>query len=348
MAKKKKEKQKYYQEKNYTYYQKKFEVWNAGDRRALNESTGRMKKIPAKIKFEQCYDKNSNKRKQLPRFFFVSITGEVLSFRDQSVDYPTLIEPGIWWTNGRPYLEINESKRKSRGRKSLSLYNLTALVFGSPVFGKVAKTAISQKGYMAIGTTATDVAGHHIIPYIDEGSPLNTDPKNIILTSNAIHKNLLDAKIPEIDAPEKEHKEFMKKMSTILSTEIDEENVLISGGSKLNADGEIINDGKTSISYLNSNSNIVFFWGYELLPQKLKAKYGPDFWKEIKAKILEQDSPIIIFLQELNHLIIATRPTNEHLATIYHCEKFLEKAGDTTYLLIKQLREKYVIAEKIE
>ena len=84
------------------------------------------------------------------------------------------------------------------------------------------------------------------------------------------------------------------------------------------------------------------------MPQKLKAKYGPDFWKEIKAKILEQDSPIIIFLQELNHLIIATRPTNEHLATIYHCEKFLEKAGDPTYLLIKQLREKYVIAEKIE
>lgn len=344
----KKKQGKYYNEKDYTYYKAKFEVWNAGDRRALNEATGRMKKISEKLKFEQCYDKNSDKRKQLPRYFFVAVTGEVLSFRDQSVDYPTLIDPGVWWTNGRPYLEINESKKKSRGRKSLSLYNLTALVFGSPVFGKVAKTALSEKGYMAIGTAATDVAGHHIIPYIDEGSPLNTDPKNIILTSNAIHKNLLDAKIPGIDAPEKDHKKFMKKISTILSTEIDEENVLISGSSKINSAGEIINDGKTAISYLEPNNDIVFFWGYNLLPKEIRKKYGADFWKEIRTKVLEQDSPILIFLQELNHLIIAAKPTNEHLATIYHCEKFLEKAGDPTFLLIKQLREKHVITETSE
>lgn len=291
-------------EKQAKYYFTKFKAWENGERRVNNQETKRTKKLPKSIKFVQCYDKSVPARKHLPRYLFLAPTGEVLSFQDTKAEYPTLKKFEYYPGTTRPKVYISPRKRPTRGKKDIPLYDLTAIVFGSTVFGKTAKKALEEKDYMAFGQGELDLQGHHIDKYSDEKTLAeNVDPKNMQIVTNKLHHSILESSVPNINADPEEHEKFIDKLLSELENELDpNEGAIFFGGEK------------ASINYLDVEKEWLVI-GLNLLPENTDmSKVIPKIKKmEENAKLM--NGPTVAEIIK-NHYIIVTRPTPEDINAI--------------------------------
>lgn len=294
----------YGSEKQAKYYLAKFKVWENGERRVNNQETKRTKKLPKSIKFVQCYDKSVPARKHLPRYLFLAPTGEVLSFQDTKAEYPTLKKLECYPGTTRPKVYIAPRKRPTRGKKDIPLYDLTAIVFGSTVFGKTAKKALEEKDYMAFGQRELDLQGHHIEKYSDEKTLAeNVDPQNIQIVTNKLHHSILESTVPSINADPKEHENFIEKLLSELENELDpNEGAIFTGGQK------------ASIKYLDENKEWLVI-GLQFLPENINMSNVIQKIKKMQENAERMKSPMATEIIE-NHYIVVTHPTPEDINAI--------------------------------
>ena len=305
----------YGSEKQAKYYLAKFKVWENGERRVNNQETKRTKKLPKSIKFVQCYDKSVPARKHLPRYLFLAPTGEVLSFQDTKAEYPTLKKLECYPGTTRPKVRIAPRKRPTRGKKDIPLYDLTAIVFGSTVFGKTAKKALEEKDYMAFGQGELDLQGHHIEKYSDEKTLAeNVDPQNIQIVTNRLHHSILEAPVPDINASTEEHEKFIDKLLSELENELDpNEGAIFLTGSMLTSDG-LINSQKASINYLDAEKEWLVI-GLNLLPENTDISKIMQNVKKMKENAELMKQPMVAEVIK-DHYVVVAHPTPEDINAI--------------------------------
>ena len=114
--------------------------------------------------YRQCYKKGDRVREQLPRYWFISKTGFLISVRNQNE--PKWVSPNL--NQYRPQFKI------SKGNKPITTYVLTALVWDGFI-SEDAKKILNQKGLKSIGRFEREhglhiakVQGHHTKGYLQE------------------------------------------------------------------------------------------------------------------------------------------------------------------------------------
>ena len=138
--------------------------------------------------FRQCYKKGDKVREQLPRYWFLSKEGFLISVRNP--DAPKWVSPNL--NAKRPLFKISKYK------KNITVYTLVSLVWDS-YRTKNAQTILNEKGLRGVGRLELDKCGrhvwkvqaHHIKNYIQGGSLedyiANNDPENLQLVTVREH-----------------------------------------------------------------------------------------------------------------------------------------------------------------
>lgn len=140
--------------------------------------------------YRPCYERGNKAREQLPKYWFVSKEGFVISFHNTKK--PVFITPYL--QSYRP--EFNTIKRG----KKITSYSLVALVWGS-FRSESAQRLLDTYGIKALGKykkikgrNEPKVHAHHIKPYIHshslESYIQNNNPDNLQLITNRQHREI--------------------------------------------------------------------------------------------------------------------------------------------------------------
>ncbi len=147
--------------------------------------------------YRQCYKKGFKALEQLPKYWYVSREGYLISV--QYKDKPQFIQPNL--DSERPQWIVSNTKKGLR--KNLTTYQLTALVYGSEMLEE-ARELLEKRGIKVLGKDTRDkktqrvreaVQVHHKGEgYIKEPGLenyiKNNDPDKLLITSNKPHKIL--------------------------------------------------------------------------------------------------------------------------------------------------------------
>lgn len=137
--------------------------------------------------FRQCYKKGDTIREQLPRYWFISKEGFLISVRNKKE--PKWIRPNL--DTDRPQFKISKSN------KPITTYTLVSIVWGSDRTANAQKV-MDERGLQCIGRLEKErgqhiakVQGHHIEKYCKEKTLesyiANNDPTNIQLVTVREH-----------------------------------------------------------------------------------------------------------------------------------------------------------------
>lgn len=155
-------------------------------------------------RWKQCYNKDDNVRKDLPKSWFISDkTGNVVSTARGKCKWLIKV------TNNQEH-DIYSYSIGNR-TKTITVYALVGIVFDSPRIGK-AKEKLAKESVYAFGTRENpdNVQAHHIKNFNDYPEMTNSSDNIEFLTvrgHNLVHQ------IPSKDADDDRHTEFMGKLS---------------------------------------------------------------------------------------------------------------------------------------
>lgn len=144
--------------------------------------------------FRQCYAPDFKVRKQLPKYWFISKEGFLVSVKG---DKPKWIKPDL--SSGRPTFKPSPDLKDWVKNKSISTYDLVALAWGSTISDD-AYYLLDTVGAAILGCYEKDerklhkskVQGHHWkIPYIHEMTLenyiKNNNPENVQIVTTKEH-----------------------------------------------------------------------------------------------------------------------------------------------------------------
>lgn len=158
--------------------------------------------------FKQCYA-DTPTRNTFPVYWFTS-KYHLLTFYNGKIKW---IE-GYDRARGTKFHKYKLKKEDGTSTtKNIEFHVLVALVFESEVYGR-AKELLKEYGVYAFGVKSKNTIKancHH------EDNLLNNDPGKLQIISTPVH-TLLDS-IPNLEATEKKHMEFMKRFSKLVEKE---------------------------------------------------------------------------------------------------------------------------------
>lgn len=159
--------------------------------------------------FRQCYDEKDPARKDLPKSWFVSNHGNVIS------TYRGRLE----WLMKDTHVKHRDSYHfYVNGKiKIICDYALVALVFESPRFG-TAEKLLEEESLYAFGNYKDEdnVQTHHIIPK-KKNKELINDPTNLEIMTCRAHK--IAHSIPAEFATPEEKQKFMQRFGEVMDQE---------------------------------------------------------------------------------------------------------------------------------
>lgn len=196
--------------------------------------------------FKQCWA-DTNTRKTLPKYWFISNHGNLISVCH---DDPVWIEGYTDETGTRKCYKyiIHDENNATMQHKNIESHNLVALVFGSEVYGKAAEL-LEQEGVYSFGINnkrKLKAQGHHI-----DGDHTNNEPQNIQIVSNRVHPLLHS--VPDLKNNLKKELQFMQRLADVVSEEEPHKiTILFTGYYWDEKEQQFKNNNKTSIHATSS------------------------------------------------------------------------------------------------
>lgn len=190
-------------------------------------------------KWKQCYKKGDKAREQLPKYWFISDQGNLISVAKGKAYWLKKDE-----SNGRySYHFVIQTDEETSVKKNIELHNLVRIVFGGLSYG-MAEDMLQEQGIFAFGvknSKEVKLNGHHI------GDKADNSPENIELVTTKAH-TIID-KVPKDSDPEK-MKKFLMEFGEMAQTEEPHKISVLLTGQRLDANThEVIADDNVRVLY---------------------------------------------------------------------------------------------------
>ena len=130
--------------------------------------------------FRMAYS-NTKRRKCLPRYWFVSIKGTVISVSDNT----TVLNKIHKTHEGREYVIVSPKQMGTKNPKAVYLYDLVGIIYGAPGT-QFANKRLDKDGIKAFSNKRDGVHGHHTAGLI---TPLDGANRETILLCRAYNCN---------------------------------------------------------------------------------------------------------------------------------------------------------------
>lgn len=229
-------------------------------------------------RWKQCYKPGVKAREQLPQYWFVSSSGNLISVYKGKACWLKKDE-----CNGRYSYHFNiDIDGETTICKNIEVHNLVGIVFGSPTYG-IAKDMLDKQGLFAFGIKNSDevkINGHHTLGKEDNS------PESIEFVSTDIHK-VID-KVPKKSDTESEVN-FLKEFGSMVSKEVpDKASVLLTGQkdgkeySFIDTTNKLKLSGNAMQELLTLQNGAMSRWLIDKVTEMLLKDYGLDYFTEPK------------------------------------------------------------------